>query len=267
MILFGAALAALAMAALVLAMRGTSSVARRLDIVAPLRDGRRRPWRSVPATTLRHAGLAIDADRFLAIKIVGGLSAALLASLASVVVSVGPALVMLAAYAGFISPSLVVDRRAGARRAAADRAVTVLVERLEALVVAGRPPETGLALLVRRPSGAELLDHVLRRTAQAHTLGAPLFRTLAAHAREEGLITCAEIAEDMERARDLGTGSVGVIHERRLSLRAAERARSLEAAAQVEGKLMLILVLCYLPALVLLVVIPLFIGLLDGLLA
>jgi len=33
----------------------------------------------------------------------------------------------------------------------------------------------------------------------------------------------------------------------------------------VEGRLMLVLVLCYLPALFLLVVIPLFIGLLDGL--
>lgn len=267
MILLGAALAALAVAALVLAMRGTSSVERRLEIVAPLRDGRQGPWRSVPAATLLHAGLEIDADRFLAIKIVAGLSAALLASLASLVMSVGPALVILAAYAGFVSPSLVVDRRAAARRAAADRAVTVLVERLEALVVAGRPPETALVLLVRRPTGAELLDRVLRRTAQAHTLGAPLFRTLAAHAREDGLVACAEIAEDLERARDLGTGSVGVIRERRVSLRAAERARSLEAAAQVEGKLMLVLVLCYLPALVLLVVIPLFIGLLDGLLA
>ncbi len=263
----GAALAAVAVAALALATRGTSSVARRLDIVAPLRDRRTRPSRTVPGTRLRHAGLAIDADRFLAVRIAAGLGAALLASLASLVISVGPMLVMLAAYAGFVSPSLVVDRRAATRRAAADREVAVLVERLEALVLAGRPAETGLALLVRRPTGAALLDHVLRRTAEAYTLGAPLFRTLAAHAREEGLTTCADVADDLERARDLGTGSIGVLRERRSSLRAAERTRSLEAAAQVEGKLMLILVLCYLPALVLLIVIPLFIGLLDGLVA
>jgi hypothetical protein len=263
----GAALAAVAAGSLVLALRRASSVARRLDLVAPPGHGRTPRWRGVPEIRLRQAGLVIGADRFLGVKIASGLGAALVASLASLVIPIGPALVALAAYAGFIAPSLIVDQRAAARRAAAEREVAVIVERLEALVVAGRPPETGLALLVRRPTGADLLDHVMRRTEEAYTLGAPLFRTLAAHAREEGLTTCAAIADDLERARDLGTGSIGVIRERRTSLRAAERTRSLEAAAQVEGKLMLILVLCYLPALVLLVVVPLFIGLLEGLLA
>lgn len=222
-------------------------------------------WRALPETQLRHAGVAIDPERFLGVKIAAALAGALAASAASLIVPLGPAVAALAAYAGFVAPSLVVDRRAAARRASAEREATVLVERLEALVAAGRPPETALALLVRRPTGSALLDRALRLTGAAYALGAPLFRTLAAHARAEGLGACAALAEDLERARDLGTGSLGVIRERRASLRAAERARSLEAAAQVEGKLMLTLVLCYLPALILLVVIPLFIGLLEGL--
>jgi len=41
--------------------------------------------------------------------------------------------------------------------------------------------------------------------------------------------------------------------------------RALDAASKVEGRLMLVLALCYLPALMLLVVIPLFMSLLDGL--
>jgi hypothetical protein len=55
-----------------------------------------------------------------------------------------------------------------------------------------------------------------------------------------------------------------VLRDHRDRLRASERAKSLDAAGQVEGRLMLVLVLCYLPALMLLVVIPLFRGLLDG---
>lgn len=223
-------------------------------------------WRAVPETQLRHAGLAIDPDRFLGLKIASALGAALAASTASLLVPIGPAVAVLAAYAGFVAPSVIVDHRAATRRAAAEREVAVLVERLEALVAAGRPPETALALLVRRPTGAALLDGTLGRTAEAYALGAPLFRTLAAHARADGLATCVAVAEELERARDLGTASIGVIRDRRASGRAAQRARSLEAAAQVEGKLMLTLVLCYLPALVLLVVIPLFLGLLEGLL-
>jgi hypothetical protein len=132
-------------------------------------------------------------------------------------------------------------------------------------MAAGRPAETALGLLIVRPTGSVLLDATLRRVSEAYVLGAPLFRTLADHAREEGLAICAGIAEDLERARDLTTGSLAIVRERRIAVRAAERARSLEAAAQVEGKLMLVLVLCYLPALMLLVVIPLFLALLEGL--
>lgn len=262
----GAALAAVAVASLILGLRRASRVGRRLDLVAPATGDRTTRWRAVPEIQLRHAGLAIDPDRFLGVKIAMAFGAALAASMAALVVPIGPAVAAFAGYAGFVAPSLIVDHRAATRRAAAEREVSVLVERLEALVAAGRPPETALALLVRRPTGAALLDRVLRQTDESYSLGAPLFRTLAAHASAEGLGTCAAVAEDLDRARDLGTGSIGVIRERRTSLRAAERARSLEAAAQVEGKLMLILVLCYLPALVLLVVIPLFIGLLEGLL-
>ena len=58
-----------------------------------------------------------------------------------------------------------------------------------------------------------------------------------------------------------------VLRDHRDRLRASERARSLYAAGRVEGRLMLVLVLCYLPALMLLVVIPLFLTLLDGLFA
>jgi len=58
-----------------------------------------------------------------------------------------------------------------------------------------------------------------------------------------------------------------VIRDARDAARAAERAASIEAAAKVEGKLMLTLVLCYFPALMLLVVVPLFLTLLNGLFA
>lgn len=262
----GAALAGLAVAAALLSLRHTSRVGRRLDLVAPAPRERPGRWRAVPEVRLRQAGFAIDPDRFLGVKIASALGAALAVSVAALFIPLGPAVAAVAGYAGFVAPSLIVDHRAAKARAMAEREASVLVERLEALVGAGRPPETALARLVRRPSGAALLDVVLRRTDEAYALGAPLFRTFAAQARADGLATCAAIADDLERARDLGTGSLGVIRERRASLRASERARSLEGAAQVDGKLMLILVLCYLPALLLLVVIPLFIGLLEGLL-
>jgi uncharacterized membrane protein len=56
-----------------------------------------------------------------------------------------------------------------------------------------------------------------------------------------------------------------MLQDLRDELRAAERARALQAASHVEGKLTLVLTLCYLPALALLVIIPLFVTLLAGL--
>lgn len=261
----GAALAALAVGLLVAGLRRPTGVARALAAIAPARERIPLRWAAVPDPVLRLAGSTLGPERFMALKVVAGLSCAVAASFLALLLPLGPLAVAVAAYAGFIAPSIVVDRRASARRAAADAAVSVLVDRLEALVLAGRPPEAALAALLRRSCGAPLLDDVMRRADEAYRLGAPLFRTLAAHAREAGLTSCAQVADDLERARDLGAGSIGAIAERRSLLRAAERARRLEAAAGVEGTLMLTLVLCYLPALLLLVVIPLFIGLMDGL--
>lgn len=263
MTLIGSALAALFVVSLVLGMQRPSRVSRRLEQIVP--RGRVRGAPSASDLQRRQAGLWIDGERFLAVRVTAALSGVLALAAVTLVLPLGPAVLLLGGYAGAIAPTLIVEHRATARRAHADREVATLVERLDALVSAGRPPENALALLLHRVTGAYLLDEALRQSRDAHALGAPLFRTLGTHAREIGLDGLAAMADELERARDLGVGAIGAIRQRRDALRAAERSRALSVAAQVEGKLMLILVLCYLPALVLLVVVPLFIGLLEGL--
>jgi pilus assembly protein TadC len=166
---------------------------------------------------------------------------------------------------GWVAPGIAVDRRANGRRRDADRAVGPFLERLEALVASGRPVETAVVALAHVPTSSSLLDDALRAAADAYVLGAPLFRGLHAAGAREGIGALAALASALERSRDLGRGSAAVIREARDASRATERAASLEAASMVEGKLMLTLVLCYLPALMLLVVMPLFLTLLDGL--
>ncbi len=262
--ILGALLASIAVGASVLGIRGQSGIARRLERIAPAPSASPR-WHPLSDDLLRQAGVAIDAHRFFGIKIVTALATALLIEAVSLVLPIGTAIAIVGAYAGFVAPSVLVERRAASRRAESERELVVLVEQLEALVAAGRPVETALALLAKRGSGAPILDRALRRTADTYALGASLFGALRASALLEGLAACAALAEDLERARGLGMGSLATIRERRASLRAGERARALAAASEVEGKLMLVLVLCYLPALALLVVIPLFVGLLQGL--
>ena len=263
--IFGALLAATSLAAAVLASRPPSEVGKRLARLAP-RTETPRLVRSVLVTRdLAQSGLGWSDDDLIRAKIVTALVGAALAASAAVFAPIGPLVVVAAGYTGFILPTLRVDRAAAQRRSEAAQALVTLVEWAEALVASGRPIESAFVAIAQRGVASGLLDGAIAAAANSYALGAPLFPALAREATAVGLPALAAIASDLEGARDLGRGALVVLRDHRDRLRASERARSLDAAGRIEGRLMLVLVLCYLPALMLLVVIPLFLGLLDGL--
>jgi Flp pilus assembly protein TadB len=169
-------------------------------------------------------------------------------------------------YAAFVAPSVARDRRCGRERRDAERALGLAVEWIDALVSVGRPAERAFAAVARKGTGSATLDGVLREACAAADLGAPLFRALAAGARAAGLSQLAALADELDRARDLGRGSRSIVRDARDELRRRERVAAIGAASRVDAKLMLVLVACYLPSLMLVVVVPLFVGLLGGLL-
>lgn len=237
----------------------------RLAQVAP-RGQTPRLARSLLITgELAQSGLGWSESDLVRAKFVAALAGAAFAAAVSLIAPIGPLVVVAAAYAGFILPTLRVDRAAASRRSEAEHALVTLVEWAEALVASGRPVETAFVALAERGVGARLIDDAVAAAVRSYALGAPLFRALAREAGSIGLPALAGIAGDLERARDFGRGALVVLRDHRDRLRGSERAKSLDAAGRVEGRLMLVLVLCYLPALMLLVVIPLFLGLLDGL--
>jgi pilus assembly protein TadC len=214
---------------------------------------------------LAQSGLGWSDGELVRAKIVGALAGAALAAAVGLVAPIGPLVLLACGYAGFILPTLRVDRAAAQRRSEAAHALVTLVEWAEALVASGRPVEAAFVALAATGVGAGLIDRTIAAAARSYALGAPLFPALAREASAVGLPALAAIASDLEQARDLGRGALVVLRDHRDRLRASERAASLDAAGRIEGRLMLVLVLCYLPALMLLVVIPLFLALLDGL--
>jgi Flp pilus assembly protein TadB len=211
--------------------------------------------------------LPIAIEQLIAAKFAFALIGVLLAAIIALVVPIGLLVVLAAAYGGFILPSVVVERRAALHRREAERATASLVEWTHALVLCGRPVDSAIISLARRGTGVPLVDEVLARAAHLYTLGAPLHVSLIREANEAALVSLARFAERLERSRELGLGSVSVLEDVREELRSAARDRLVQSASQVEGKMTLILTLCYLPALALLVVIPLFVTLLAGLFA
>ena len=260
-------LATLSVATGILATRPRSRVIARLARIAPRGDAPSRLRALVSHRSLGQSGFGWTETQLLGAKAIGALAAAALASAAALLVPIGPAVVAAAAYGGFVAPSIVVERAAARRRRDADAAIVTVVEWAEALVASGRPVESALVAVSRRGVGSPLVDDALGAAARDYELGAPLFGALAREAREVGLPVLAQLSGELDRARDLGRGALTVLRDERDRLRSAERARCLDAAGRVEGTLLLILVLCYLPALMLLVVIPLFLGLLEGLFA
>jgi len=266
-IIAGTAAAAVCVVLVILAAAPRSPVAARLNAVRPSARAfaRLRGLPLVDRATLKASGYATTVEHLVAAKIALALVGALLAASVALVVPIGPLIIIATAYLGFVAPSLVVEHRAARRRREADHAIGSFVEWAHALVSSGRPVDTALIALARRGSGAPLVDGVLTRAADLYTLGAPLHVSLIRESREARLTSLARLAERLERARELGQGSITVLESTREELRTSARETLVAAASQVEGKLTLILTLCYLPALALLVIVPLFVTLLAGL--
>ncbi|HUG05988.1 MAG TPA: type II secretion system F family protein [Candidatus Limnocylindria bacterium] len=264
----GAAAAAVCVALLLLAAAPRSRVAARLHAFGPSGKNALQGLgglRLIAPATLKASGLAVTGEQLVAAKITLALVGALLAAIIALFVPIGALVMFAAAYIGFILPSIVVERRAARRRRDAEIAIASFVEWTHALVLSGRSVDAAVIAVARRGTGAPLVDEVLTRVADLYTLGAPLHVSLSREAREAALASLTRLAERLERARELGQGSVTVLENTREELRSAARERLLASASGVEGKMTLILTLCYLPALALLVVVPLFVTLLAGL--
>jgi pilus assembly protein TadC len=233
------------------ALRGGSRVQARLARVAI--STRHRAWlRTLRADTT-------------AMKITGAFVLTIVALAISAQFSLGVLPVPIAAYLGAIVPSILTERRAAGRQRGAERGVITLVEWLHALVSTGRPLETALDTVASRGAGDPLLDATLARVRRDYTLGVPMHRALDMNGRAADIAGLVQLASRIERAREIGRGALPILQDLRDELRAAERARSLQAASHVDGQLTLVLTLCYLPALALLVIVPLFLTLLAGL--
>ncbi len=250
MIAIGTVALAVGVAAALLAIRSDSSVARWVRVLAA------RP-RSSPARP--------RADD-LATRAIGAMCGAMAGGALTVFVPIGAAAVAVFAYGGWIAPAVLVERRAARRRRDAERAAIVLVEWVHALASGGRPPDVAVADAAARASVDASLREPLERVRRDYVLGVPMHAALAREAASSGVVALGELAARLEQARDLGRGSLPLLQDLRDDLRARERSRVLGAAAAVEGKLTAVMTLCYLPALALLVIVPLFVTLLAGLL-
>jgi tight adherence protein C len=238
------------------ALRLLRTVAARLPL--------RRSW--ITRQELVEAGIdpeAITPAEIGALKLllaVAGLSGALVFS------AVLPPLLLFSpavAWAGFVAPSVYISRLRAARRARVMAELPDIVGLLRAFLNAQVPLEQAIHLISGQMSAADpgnVLAAELRRALGDYGLGQTIEASLQRMADRVGVEELKTVVGAIAQGKRLGSGMELILRDQELLVRMAQRNRATAAASQVSTRLMAVLVGVYLPEFVILVMIPLFWG-------
>ena len=250
-----------ALAGLVLALAGFALAHRFLAAGPPRRDSRLParfarvlpgPGPDGPRSGRRRAAFALSG-------FVAGISCYPL---------IGPAaagLALILAGMGCMAPQLVGERRRAGAKSAALRQVPLAIAQLRAQVAMGVGIESALRKVAYSPlAGPELANH-LHAVLAAYGLGRPIDLALAEMGRRLDSAEIEILARSVSQARRLGVGLEETLARTEFEFAAAQERRVAAAAERAQLRSQLLIVGCYLPAFMAMVLAPLFLGMLQGL--
>jgi Flp pilus assembly protein TadB len=222
--------------------------------------------RGVDAQDLVEAGIdpeLLTPAEVTTLKLLCGVGAA-----ASCVVlsSLVPALLVLtpaAAWLAFIAPSAYIGRRRRRRRATILSELPDIVGLLRAFTNAHVPLEQALHLVSRQLAEADpgnVLAGQLRLALGDYGLGETIEASLVRMADRVGVDEVRTLATGIAQGKRLGAGMEMILRDQELLVRMAQRNRASATASQISTRLMGVLVGVYLPEFVILVMVPLFWG-------
>ena len=157
------------------------------------------------------------------------------------------------------------QRAAEARRARLMSQIPLLIAQLRAQVAMGNGLVRSLRTIANSPLSSPELAHQLRSVLAAHGLGRPMDVALLEFGKDLGSMEIEILARAVAQARRLGSGLDETLARSEFELSAVRRRRVAAAAARAQVRAQLLIVSCYLPAFLALVLAPLFISVLGGL--
>lgn len=193
------------------------------------------------------------------------LTGAVLASLAALGVAGGASLVFVpvAAWLGFVAPSVYLRRRRTARQAAIVAEIPDVLGLLRAFTNASVALEQALHLVARQLAEADpnnILAAELRVAMGDYGLGETIERSLERMAARTGVDELRTFAAAIAQGKRVGAGMEHILRDQELLVRMGQRNRATAAASRVSTRLMAVMVAVYLPEFVILVMVPLFWG-------
>lgn len=225
----------------------------------------------VRAEDLRDAGFEaawITPGTVVGIKLVTGASVA--AALA-LLIPWFPAMTVgapIGGLVGFVLPTLVIDARKSARRRQILAEVPDVIAELRGLIGTGMGVERALHVLVEDAApdvASTALVREIQRTMATYGLGVPLTVALQDAADRLGSPEFEAFVLALKQARRLGAELDAVLDQHEVGLR-AQRQHAIDAeVASQEAKAQLVIAICFLPAFMLLVFIPMLVSIAEGL--
>jgi tight adherence protein C len=226
---------------------------------------RLRPTRIDPHYLVQ-AGLEpdqIDGVEFRALRLMSAAAGALLAALLAIAFSGAFMLVPLFAWAGYVTPGRYLAQRRRRRQEALQRELPQLISLLRAFTLAGMPLERTLHILSANRQADTLLWGEIRRALGRYGLGLSIEQALEEVGVRTGVDDVAMFVGAVAQSKRIGGDLDATLRDQELMVRMNQRNRSTAKAASVGTKLLAVLGGIYLPEFVILIVIPLFWGIMQ----
>ncbi|TMD64828.1 MAG: type II secretion system F family protein [Chloroflexi bacterium] len=223
-----------------------------------------RPSRIDPMYLVQ-AGLdpeQIDGVEFRMIRVLTALAGLATAGLLAVVTSGSVALIPLFGWAGYIAPARILAARRHRHQTALHRELPELVSLIRAFTTAGMPLERSLHVLSAKPGDGGLRREI-RLALGRYGLGLSIEQALQEIGPRTGLDDVTTFVAALAQCKRIGTGLDATLRDQELMVRLNQRNRATAQAAAVGTKLLVVLGGIYLPEFVILIMIPLFWGIMQ----
>jgi len=224
-----------------------------------------RPTRLDPAYLIQ-AGIdpdRVDGVELRAVRLMSALVGGLVASVLALLVSGVFALVPLLVWAGYVAPARYLAHRRRRRQDALHRELPQLVGMVRAFIVAGMPLERALHVLSANEQPDSVLRQEIRLALGRYGLGSSIEQALQEIGPRTGIDDIATFVGALAQGKRSGGGIEATLRDQELMVRMNQRNRSTARAASVSTKLLGVLGGIYLPEFVILIMVPLFWGIMQ----
>src|SRR5439155_911586 len=224
-----------------------------------------RPTRLDPIYLIQ-AGMdpdRIDGVELRVVRLMSSLVGGLLAGLVAMLVSGALVLVPLFVRGGYITPARYLAQRRRRRQGAIQRELPQLVSMVRAFIVAGMPLERALHVLSANTQPDSVLRQEIRLALGRYGLGSSIEQALLEIGPRTGIDDVATLVGALAQCKRIGGGLEPTLRDQELMARMNQQNRSTAQAASVGTKLLAVLGGIYLPEFVILIMVPLFWGIMQ----